>query len=172
MKQKKSMLKELEAAAAMYNKNYGNEVIYRLVANIMADEFIKYIIDFSKYNNFINRKDMKCTIDYCIHKFGSVDTSIMLITLMKDFDSICDLMTNVEPNDYVDITDSTFKKIFNSVLKERINKYFESDDCTFKLKYDKNKKKRFLMVFNEMNFQNIRSENKIRMVIQLRGNCI
>lgn len=171
MKQKKNMLKELEGAAAMY-KNYGDEVIYRLVANIMADEFIKYIIDFSKYNNFINRKDMKCTIDYCIHKFGSVDKSIVVIYLMKDFDSIYDLMTNVEPNDYVDITDSMFKKIFNSVLKERINKYFESDDCTFKLKYDKNKKKRFLMSFVEMDFQNIRSENKIRMIIQIRGNRI
>jgi len=171
MKQKKNMLKELEGAASM-SKNYGDEVIYRLVANIMADEFIKYIIDFSKHNNFINRKDMKCTVDYCIHKFGSVDKSIVVIYLMKDFDSVYDLMANVEPNDYVDITDSTFKKIFNSVLKERINKYFENDDCTFKLKYDKNKKKRFLMTFSEIDFQNIRSENKIRMVIRIYGNRI
>ena len=170
MKQKKNMLKELEAAASMY-KNYGDQVIYRLVANIMADEFIRYIIDFSKQKNFINRKDIKCTIDYCIHKFGSVDKSIMVIYIMKDFDSLYDLMSDVEPNDYVDATEPVFKKIFNSVLKERINKYFESPlDCTFKLAYDKNKKKQFLMYFDEMEFQNIRSENKIRMVIRIYGN--
>lgn len=168
MKQKRNMLKELEATVVMC-KNYGNEVIYRMVSNIMADEVIKYIIDFSKYNNFVNRKNikMKCIVDYCLHKFGSVDKSIMVITLMKDFDSMLDLMTNVESNDYIDITDSLFKKIFNSVLKERINKYFESDDCAFKLKYDK--KKQLLMKFIEIEFKNIRSENKICMVIQIRG---
>ena len=89
---------------------------------------------------------------------------------MKDFDSLCDLMIDVEPNDYVDATEPIFKKIFNSVLKERINKYFESDDCTFKLAYDKNKKKQFLMCFDEMDFQNIRSENKIRMLIRIWAN--
>lgn len=138
---KKDLLRDIDIQNAI-SKNYGTTVVYQMVSNILADEMLKTINEFSKNKRFIKRKDICYSTQTVMHKLGSEAKNFGMLTITKHYKSYSALMKRVEINDSVPITDDNkFIKTLGDEITNRMNSRLKNG--FFVLKYDKNNKYKF-----------------------------
>lgn len=137
---KKDLLRDIDIQNAI-SKNYNTTVVYQMVSNILADEMLKIINEFSKNKRYIKRKDICYSTQTVMHKLGSEATNFGFLTLTKHYKTYNDIMKRVEINDSVPVTDNKFIKTLCDEITNRMNSHLKNG--FFVLKYDKNKKYKF-----------------------------
>ena len=137
---KKDLLRDVDIQNAI-SKNYNTTVVYQMVSNILADEILKIINEFSKNKRYIKRKDICYSTQTVMHKLSSEATNFGFLTLTKHYKTYNDIMKRVEINDSVPVTDNKFIKTLCDEITNRMNSHLKNG--FFVLKYDKNKKYKF-----------------------------